>query len=166
MNNIKKFIKSPLIVLIISALIGGFFGSYFTYHLNNLSTEKRNNAITRQIMLFIHNEIYENYVYKLQDYSYSLLGVEGLDLTNLIEGDLTIKDEQLAYIIRMYGYFRIFNLKMNKLDKAQNSGARTWVIDSMSKDLRDWEDICVQKIEEYEEEFCKGRSLISVIEVE
>ena len=166
MNNIKKFIKNPLVILIVAALVGGFFGSYFTYHLNNLSTEKRNNAITKQIMLFIHNEIYENYVYKLKDYSYSLLGVEGLDLTNLIEGDLTIKDEQLAYLIKMYGRFRIFNFKMNKLDKAQNSGALTWVIDNMSKDLRDWEDICVQEIEEYEEKFCKDKSLKSEIEVE
>ena len=55
MNSIKKFIVSNLLVLIISALIGGFFGSYFTYRLNNLSTEKRNEEITKQLMLFIHN---------------------------------------------------------------------------------------------------------------
>jgi len=46
MNNLKKLIKNPLIVLIIAALVGGFFGSYFTYRLNNLSTEKRNEEIT------------------------------------------------------------------------------------------------------------------------
>jgi len=166
MNNIKKFIKNPLVVLIVAALVGGFFGSYFTYYLNNLSTEKQNNAITKQIMLFIHNEIYENYVYKFHGYDYSLLGVEGLDLTNLIESDLSIKDVQLAYLIKMYGHFRIFNLKMNKFIEAQNSGAKTWVIDNISKDLRDWADICVQEIEEYEEEFCKDKSLKSEIGVE
>jgi len=164
MNNIKKIIKNPLVILIVAALVGGFFGSYITYHLNNLSTEKRNNAITKQIMLFIHNEIYENYVYKLGDYTYSLLGVEGLGLTNLIESDLTIKDEQLAYLIKMYGYFRIFNLKMNKLDKA--SGEYKWVIDNMSKDLRNWRDICMQEIKDYEKKFCKEKSLESEIGVE
>jgi len=117
-------------------------------------------------MSFIHNEIYENYVFKLQDGSYILLGVEGLDLTNLSESDLTIKDEQLAYLIRMYGHFRIFNFKMNKFSEAQNSGALKWVIDNISKEVRDWEDICVQEIEEYEEKFCKDKSLKSEIEVE
>ena len=60
MNNLKKFIKNPLVIFIIAALIGGFFGSYFTYRLNNVSTENRNKVITKQVMLFIHNEIYEN----------------------------------------------------------------------------------------------------------
>lgn len=166
MNNVKKLIKNPLIVLIIAALVGGFFGSYFTYYLNNLSTENRNKVITKQVISFIHNEIYENYVFKLQDSSYILLGVEGLDLTNLSESDLTIKYEQLAYLIRMYGHFRIFNLKMNKLIKAQNSATLTWVIDNMSKDLRDWQDFCMQEIEEYEKEFCKGKSILSKIEIE
>jgi len=83
-NNVKKFIKNPLVVLIVAALIGGFFGSYFTYRLNNLSTEKRNEEITKQLMLSIHNELYENYYSNLNTgYNYELLlSVEGLELIN------------------------------------------------------------------------------------
>lgn len=163
MNSIKKFIVSNLLVLIISALIGGFFGSYFTYRLNNLSTEKRNEEITKQLMLFIHNEIYENYVYKFQ--GYSLLGVEGLDLMNLSESDLTIKDEQLAYLIKMYGHFRMYNFKVNRSREVE-AYSPWWMKDIRSKQIRDWEDMCMQEIKDYEEEFCKDKSLKSEIEVE
>ena len=164
MNNLKKFIVSNLLVLIISAFIGGFFGSYFTYRLNNLSTEKINEEITKQLMLFIHNEIYENHVYKSQGY-YSLLGVEGLDLMNLSKSDLTIKDEQLAYLIKMYGHFRMYNFKVNKLIEAE-AYSSWWMKDLMSKDTRNWRDICMQDIEGYEKEFCKDESLKSEIVVE
>ncbi len=165
MNNIKKIIKNPLVVLVIAALVGGFFGSYFTYRLNNLSTEKRNKEATKQVMLFIHNEIYENYVYKSQSY-YGLFGVEGLDLMNLREGDLTIKHEQLACLLKMYGHFRIYNFKRNEWDEATNLGLATWYTDILPKGVRNWEDICMQDIEGYEEEFCKDKSLKSEIEIE
>lgn len=114
MNNLKKYIKSPLIVLIISALIGGFFGSYFTYRLNNLSTEKRNKEVTKQLMLFIHNEIYENYYFNLNTgYNYELLlSVEGLELLNSRVGNLTIKYNQLSSLVRMYNKFSICNNKI------------------------------------------------------
>ncbi len=164
MNNIKKIIKNPLAVLIIAALVGGFFGSYFTYRLNNLSTEKRNKEATKQVMLFIHNEIYENYVYKSQSY-YGLFGVEGLDLMNLREGDLTIKHEQLACLLKMYGHFRMYNLKVNTFREASAS-CPSWMKDIMSKQIRDWQDICMQDIEVYEKEFCKDESLKSEIGVD
>lgn len=163
MNNIKKFIKNPLVVLIIAALVGGFFGSYFTYRLNNLSTENRNKEITKQLMLFIHNEIYENYAYKFQ--GFHLVGVEGLKLNSLKESGLTIKDKQLTYLIKMYGHFRMYNFKVNKLREAE-AYSSWWMKDFMSKDIRDWRDICMQEIEVYEKEFCKDKSLKSEIEIE
>ena len=162
MNNVKKLIKNPLIVLIIAALVGGFFGSYFTYYLNNLSTENRNKEITKQLMLFIHNEIYQNYAYKFQ--GYRLLDVEGLDLMNLRESNLTIKDEQLSYLIKMYGHFRIYNFKVNEIIKSA-AYSPWWMKEFKSKDLQDWEDICMQEIQEYEKEFCKNKSLKSEIGV-
>ena len=55
-----------MIVLIIAALIGGFFGYYFTYRLNNLSIEKRNKETTKQLMPFILNEIHKNYIHITQ----------------------------------------------------------------------------------------------------
>ena len=163
MNNLKKLIKNPLLALIIAALIGGFFGSYFTYRLNNLSTENRNKVITKQVMLFIHNEIYENYTYKLQ--GFHLVGVEGLELNSLKESDLTIKDEQLVYLIKMYGHFRMYNIKSNTRREA-SADSPWWMKDIMSKQVRDWRDICMQDIEVYEKEFCKDKSLKSEIEVE
>jgi len=164
MNNLKDFIVKNLIVIIIAAIIGGAIGSYLNYYFNNLSTEKRNEETTKQLMLFIHNEIYENYTYKFQ--GSNLLGVEGLDLVNLRESDFTIKDEQLAYLIKMYGHFRIFNFELNDLRRAQNSAAPTWLTKYMSNDVRNWKDICMQEIEEYEKEFCINKSLKSEIEVE
>ena len=163
MNNIKKYIKSPLIVLIIAALVGGFLGSYLNYYFNNLSTENRNKEITKQLMLFIHNEIYENYYSNLQTgYNYELLlGVKGLELLNLRAGNLTIKDKRLSSLITMYIYFNICNNKIN-----------TWVgaTPSMEQmffgDAEKWRFICKQAIEEYEEKFCKDKSLKSEIEIE
>ena len=78
MNDIKKLIRHPLTALIIAALIGGFFGSYFTHYLNNLSIENRNKEITKQLMLFIHNDIYKNYITitQLSGYGDILLSVE------------------------------------------------------------------------------------------
>jgi len=163
MNNIKKFIKNPLVILIVAALVGGFFGSYFTYRLNNLSTEKRNRETTKQLMLFIHNEIYENYAYKFHGFRF--VGVEGLELNSLKESDLTIKDEQLSYLIKMYGNFRMYNLKVSTRREASTS-CPSWLTDIMSKQIRDWQDICMQDIEVYEKEFCKDKSLKSEIGVE
>lgn len=163
MNNIKKFVKNPLVVLIIAALVGGFFGSYLNYYFNNLSTEKRNKETTKQLMLFIHNEIYENYAYKLQ--GAHLVGVDGLELNSLKESDLIIKDKQLTYLIKMYGHFRMYNLKVNTFREASAS-CPSWMKDIMSKQIRDWRDICMQDIEVYEKEFCKDKSLKSEIGVE
>jgi len=163
MNNVKKFIKNPLVILIVSALIGGFFGSYFTYHLNNLSIEKRNEEITKQLMLFIHNEIYENYYSNLNTgYNYELLlSVEGLELLNLRVGNLTIKDKQLSSLVRMYIDFSVCNNKI-----------KTWVGATPDMEQYFWEEvqkwriICRHDIERYEKEFCKDKSLKSEIEVE
>jgi len=55
MNNLKKFIFDNLIVLvilIIAALVGGFFNSYLNYYFNNLSIEKRNEEATKQFIVF------------------------------------------------------------------------------------------------------------------
>ena len=128
MNNLKKYIKSPLIVLIISALIGGFFGSYFTYRLNNLSTEKRNEEITKQLMLFVHNEIYENYNFNLRPaYDYELLlSVEGLELLNSGVGNLIINDKQLSYLVRVYTDFSICNNKIKSWIGATTPGSKEY----------------------------------------
>ena len=163
MNNLKKYIKSPLIVLIISALIGGFFGSYFTYRLNNLSTEKRNEEITKQLILFIHNELYENYYSNLNTgYNYELLlSVEGLELLNLRVGNLTIKDKQLSSLVKMYIDFNICNNKI-----------KTWVGATPDMEQYFWEEVqkwrkfCRLDIEEYEKEFCKDKSIRSEIKIE
>ena len=163
MNNLKKYIKSPLIVLIISALIGGFFGSYFTYRLNNLSTEKRNEEITKQLILFIHNELYENYYFNLNTgYNYELLlSVEGLELLNLRVGNLTIKDKQLSSLVKMYIDFNICNNKI-----------KTWVGATPDMEQYFWEEVqkwrkfCRLDIEEYEKEFCKDKSIRSEIKIE
>jgi len=162
MNNIKKFIKNPLIVLIIAALVGGFFGSYFTYRLNNLSTEKRNEEITKQLMLFIHNEIYENYYSNLNTgYNYELLlSVEGLELLNLRVGNLTIKDKQLSSLVRMYIDFSICNNKI-----------KTWVVATPDieqyfwEEVQKWRKFCMLDIEVYEKEFCKDKSIRSEIKI-
>jgi len=165
MNNLKKLIKNPLLALIIAALIGGFFGSYFTYRLNNLSTENRNKVITKQVMLFIHNEIYENYYFNLDTgNNYELLlSVEGLELLNLRIGNLTIKDKQLSSLIKMYIDFSVCNNKI-----------KYWVGTTLDEimeqyefsDVIKWRDICRQAIKDYEKEFCKNKSLKSEIEVE
>ena len=68
MNNLKEFIVKNMIVILIAAIIGGAIGSSLNYYFDNLSTENRNKEITKQLMLFIHNEIYENYTVKLGDY--------------------------------------------------------------------------------------------------
>ncbi len=165
MNNINKYIKNPLVILIIAALIGGFFGSYFTYRLNNVSIENRNKVITKQVMLFIHNEIYENYYFNLDssnDYEL-LLSVEGLELLNLRIGNLTIKDKQLSSLIKMYIDFGVCNNKI-----------KYWVGTTLDEimeqyefsDVIKWRDICRQVIKDYEIEFCKDKSLKSEIEVE
>ena len=162
MNNIKKFIKNPLLVLIVAALVGGFFGSYFTYRLNNLSTENRNKVITKQVMLFIHNEIYENYVHITQWGGYedkSLLDIDGLELINLRGGNLTIKDKQLSFLIRMYVHFNVLNYKRNEAHVSWGGG-------SSSEEYKKWRNICLQEIKDYEKEFCKDKSLKSEIEVE
>ena len=163
MNNLKDFIVKNLIVIIIAAIIGGAIGSYLNYYFNNLSTEKRNRETTKQLMLFIHNEIYENYTYKFQGFRF--VGVDGLELNSLKESDLTIKDEQLTYLIKMYGYFRMYNLKVSTRREASAS-CPSWLTDIMSKQIRDWQDICMQEIEVYEKEFCKDKSLKSEIGVE
>jgi len=168
MNNIKKYIKSPLVVLIISALIGGFFGSYFTYRLNNCSTKKRNEEITKQLMLFIHNDIYKNYIImtKLNLYGGTiLLSVDGLELINLRAGNLTIKDEQLSFLIRMYVHFSVLNSKMNEW-KETTLREPEFIRDAIFKDMNGWLNICLQEIEDYEKKFCKNESLKSEIEVE
>jgi len=162
MNNIIKFIKSPLIVLIIAALIGGFFGSYFTYRLNNLSTEKRNEEITKQLMIFIHNEIYENYYFNLDtSNNYELLlSVEGLELLNLRVGNLTIKDKQFSSLVKMYIDFSICNNKIkNWVGTTRDRDTEKYVF----SDVREWRGICRQAIKDYEEEFCKDKSLRSEI---
>jgi len=166
MNNIKKLIKNPLIVLIIAALVGGFFGSCLNYYFGNLSTENRNKEITKQLMLFIHNDIYKNYITitQLSGYGDILLSVEGLEIINLRAGNLTIKDEQLSFLIRMYVHFSVLNSRMNELRKAQSDPG--FVRDAISKDVNEWWDICSREIEEYEEKFCKDKSLKSEIEVE
>ena len=163
MNNLKKYIKSPLIVLIISALIGGFFGSYFTYRLNNLSTEKRNEEITKQLILFIHNELYENYYFNLNTgYNYELLlSVEGLELLNLRVGNLTIKDKQLSSLIRMYIDFSICNNKMKSW-----VGATPDMEQYFWSEAQKWRKICRLDIEGYEKEFCKDKSIRSEIKIE
>ena len=163
MSNLKDFIVKNLIVIIIAAIIGGAIGSYLNYYFNNLSAENRNKEITKQLMLFIHNEIYENYHYKFQ--GFHLVGVEGLELNNLKESDLTIKDKQLTYLIKMYGHFRMYNFKLNERREAA-AYSSWWMKDIMSKQIRDWRDICMQDIEVYEKEFCKDKSLKSEIEIE
>lgn len=162
MNNIKKYIKSPLIVLIIAALVGGFFGSYLNYYFNNLSTENRNREITKQLMLFTHNEIYKNYIHIAEWGGHedkSLLDVEGLELINLRVGNLTIKDKQLSFLIRMYVHFTILNYKRNQW--RVSLGNR-----SAFDDYLNWETFCIQEIKNYEEEFCKDKSLKSEIGIE
>ena len=164
MNDIKKIIKNPLIVLIIAALIGGFFGSYFTYYLNNLSTENRNKEITKQLMLFIHNEIFQNYIHITHwggREDKSLLDVEGLELINLKAGNLTIKDKQLSFLIRMYVHFNVLNYKRNQWHA-------NWLDASGSPlaDYQKWKSFCLREMEEYEKEFFKGKSLKSEIEAE
>ncbi|MBA7524906.1 hypothetical protein ES705_17051 [subsurface metagenome] len=165
MNNLKKFILNNLIVLvilIIAALIGGFFGSYFTYRLNNLSTEKRNEEITKQLMFFIHNEIYENYIHITQWGGYedeSLLYVDGLELINLRGGNLTIKDKQLSFLVRIYVHFNVLNYKRNRSLASIGGG-------SSFEEYNKWRNICLKEIKDYEIEFCKGKSLKSEIEVE
>jgi len=166
MNNFNKYIKNPLVILVIAALVGGFFGSYVTYRLNNLSTENRNKEITKQLMLFIHYDIYKNYITitQLSGYGDILLSVEGLEIINLRAGDLTIKDEKLSFLIRMYVHFSVLNSRMNELRKAQSKPE--FVRDAISKDVNEWWNICLQEIEDYEKEFCKDKSLKSEIEVE
>ena len=164
MNNLKKFIVNNLVVIIISAIIGGFFGSYFTYHLNNLSIEKRNEEITKQLMYFIHNEIYENYIHITEWGSHedkSLLGVEGLELINLRAGNLTIKDKQLSFLISMYVHFNILNYKRNQWHVNWGSVNAT----AYNEYLK-WGNACLQEIKDYEKEFCKDKSIKSEIEVE
>jgi len=165
MNNFNKYIKNPLVILIIAALIGGFFGSYFTYRLNNVSTENRNKVITKQVMLFIHNEIYKNYYFNLDtDNNYELLlSVEGLELLNLRIGNLTIKDKQLSSLIKMYIDFSVCNNKIKYwVGTTWDREMEKYVI----SDVTEWRDICRQAIKDYEKEFCKNKSLKSEIEVE
>ena len=168
MNNQKKFILNNLIVLVvlvIAALVGGLFGSYVTYRLNNLSTEKRNEEITKQLMLFIHNEIYENYYFNLDTgNNYELLlSVEGLELLNLRIGNLTIKDKQLSSLIKMYIDFSVCNNKIKYwVGTTWNREMEKYVF----SDVTEWRDICRQAIKDYEEEFCKDKSLKSEIEIE
>jgi len=166
MNNLKDFIVKNLIVIIIAAIIGGAIGSSLNYYFNNLSTEKRNEEITKQLMLFIHNDIYKNYITitQLSGYGDILLSVEGLELINLRAGNLTIKDKQLSFLIRMYVNFSVLNSRMNELRKAQS--VPSFVRDAISEDVSEWWNICSREIEEYEKEFCKDKSLKSEIEVE
>ena len=166
MSNLKDFIVKNLIVIVIAAIIGGAIGSYFTYRLNNLSIEKRNKELTKQLMLFIHNDIYKNYITitQLSGYGDILLSVEGLEIINLRAGNLTIKDEQLSFLIRMYVHFSILNSRMNELRKAQPKPE--FVRNAISKDVNEWWNICIREIEEYEEKFCKDKSLKSEIEIE
>ena len=84
---------------------------------------------------------------------------------NLSESDLTIKDEQLAYLIKMYGHFRMYNFKVNRSREVE-AYSPWWMKDIRSKQIRDWEDMCMQEIKDYEEEFCKDESLKSEIEIE
>jgi hypothetical protein len=170
MNNLKKFIFDNLIVLvilIIAALVGGFFNSYLNYYFNNLSIEKRNEEATKQLMFFIHNEIYKNYihisqwVHLSQYYSYidkSLLSVEGLGLIISREGNLTIKDTQLSFLIIMYIHFKDLNYKINEY--ILNRGSVSY--DEYKKRM----DACLQEIKDYEKEFCKNESLKSEIKIE
>ena len=162
MNNLKDFIVKNLIVIIIAAIIGGAIGSYLNYHFNNLSTENRNKEITKQLMLFIHNEIYKNYIHITQWGGYgdeSLLDLDGLELINLRGGNLTIKDKQLSFLIRMYVHFNVLNYK-------RNQALVSWGGGSSSEEYKKWRNICLQEIEEYEKEFCKDESLKSEIEIE
>lgn len=180
MNNLKKFIFDNLIVLvilIIAALVGGFFNSYLNYYFNNLSIEKRNEEATKQLMFFIHNEIYKNYihisqwVHLSQYYSYidkSLLSVEGLGLIISREGNLTIKDTRLSFLIIMYIHFKDLNYKINEY--MLNRGrlldfvpfGSTLSLDEYKKRM----GACLQEIKEYEEKFCKNKSLKFEIESE
>ena len=166
MNNLKDFIVKNLIVITIAAIIGGAIGSYLNYYFSNLSTENRNKEITKQLMLFVHNDIYKNYITitQLSGYGDILLSVEGLEIINLRGGDLTIKDEQLSFLIRMYVHFSVLNSRMNELRKAQSK--QEFVREEISKDVNEWWDICSREIEEYEEKFCKNKSLKSEIEAE
>ena len=114
-------------------------------------------------MLFIHNEIYENYYSNLKTgYNYELLlSVEGLELLNLRVGDLTIKDKRLSSLVRMYIDFSVCNNKI-----------KTWVGATPDMEQYFWEEVqkwrknCRLDIEDYEKEFCKDESLKSEIEVE
>ena len=167
MNNLKDFIVKNLIVIIIAAIIGGAIGSYLNYYFNNLSTENRNKEITKQLMLFIHNDIYKNYITITQLNVYSgtiLLSVDGLELINLRAGNLTIKDEQLSFLIRMYVHFSVLNSKMNELKETLSEPK--FIRDAIFKDINEWLNICSREIEDYEEKFCKDKSLKSEIEVE
>ena len=65
----------------------------------------------------------------------------------------------------MYGHFRMYNSKSNTRREA-SANSPWWMKDIMSKQVRDWRDICMQDIEVYEKEFCKDKSLKSEIGVE
>ena len=65
----------------------------------------------------------------------------------------------------MYGYFRMYNLKV-KTRREASASCPSWLKEFMSKQTRDWRDICMQEIEVYEKEFCKDKSLKSEIEFE
>lgn len=160
MNNLKKFIFNNLIVLVISALIGGAIGSYLNYYYNNLSTENRNKEITKHLMLFIHHEIYKNYI-DINNWDEDFLDLEGLELINLRAGNLTIKDKQLASLIRMYSYFKI-------LKNMKNESGGIWrnATGKLFEDYKKQRNICLQEIKEYEEIFCKDKSLKSEIKIE
>lgn len=166
MNNLKDFIVKNMIIITIAAIIGGAIGSYLNYYFSNLSAENRNKEITKQLMLFVHNDIYKNYITITQGSGYGdiLLSVEGLEIINLRVGDLTIKDEQLSFLIRMYVHFSVLNSRMNELRKAQSKPE--FVRDAISKDVNEWWNICLQEIKDYEKEFCINKSLKSEIEVE
>ena len=177
MNKIKNFIIGNLVVLIISAIIGGFFGSYFTYYLNDLSIEKQNKEATKQLMFFVHNEIYNNYIYinqwvgSSQDHSYidaSLLNVGGLGLITSRAGNLTIKDAQLSFLIIMYAHFKDLNYKINEY-MLNRGRLLDFVPFGSSLSLDEYKKrmgACLQEIKEYEEKFCKNKSLKFEIESE
>ncbi|GAI11424.1 unnamed protein product, partial [marine sediment metagenome] len=74
-------------------------------------------------------------------------------------GNLTIKDEQLSFLIRMYVHFSVLNYKKNQSNV-------NWVSESLREEYKKWRNICLQEIKDYEKEFCKEESLKSEIEVE
>jgi hypothetical protein len=148
---------SQLTVLIISAMIGGLIGSFSTYYFNNKSKKERNQAITKQTMIFVHVELYDNLANNIiREYPYKILGIKGIDLINTSSGSLSISNQQMLHIVKIYTIINSLNGDIYTTIEASHHGRSIVKLHERTNKLQ---SKFTEEIEKYQKLYCSKKSI-------